>query len=79
MIDGRPLPVNCSPTSSQSKCKPRSPARCPQPKVMNGRHLANSAGIRKKETIEVLVDQNREKYRPAPGSKFETFKLFLFQ
>ena len=66
-IDGKPLPVSCSPTSSQSKCKSRTPVKSPQPKVMNGRHLAHS-GIRKKETIEVLTDQNKEQYRPAPGS-----------
>ena len=44
---------------------------------MNGRHLAHS-GIRKKETIEVLTDQNKEKYRPAPGSKSVIMNIFEY-
>lgn len=63
--DGKPLPVTCLPTSSD--CKPKSLQKSHQnPKVMNGRHLIHS-GKRKKDTIQVMTEQNQEVYRPSPG------------
>lgn len=67
-IGGQALPLNCNPTSS----KPGS-GRAPQrekTKQSTGRKQHSYSGKRRKELIEVLKEQNKEDYRPTPGSKF---------
>lgn len=64
IVEGKPLPVSCAPTSSAKKT--RAPMQR-SPKKSSS--VSSLPGKRKKETIDFLIDSNKEgPYRPMPGS-----------
>ena len=74
---GKSLPVQCLPTSSGSEEVKSASKQPKKPKVVNGRQLSYS-GKRRKEVIDGLKEQNKEEYRPSPGSKYFAFQLGPF-
>ena len=63
-LGGRPLPLQCHPTSSSSKSRPAATGS----KKTSQRPRPSKQGLRSKETIERTADTEPD-YRPSPYSK----------